>query len=117
MTAAARMSGAVPAEFRRRARTVAAVLAASRLCSPAPPDDTAGWASNAHRRPPVPARGWLPAAPRPDRRPLPRPGPGENGWPAVRPIARQVKTLQVKTLQVTVATGVALYFRPHKGSY
>src|SRR5216684_8595581 len=41
------------------------------------------------------------------------PGSGlvEKGWAADRTIARQVKTLQA-----TVPAGVALYFRPHKGS-
>src|SRR6266705_6759475 len=35
----------------------------------------------------------------------------EKGWAADRTIARQVKTLQA-----SVPAGVALYFRPHKGS-
>jgi transposase len=35
----------------------------------------------------------------------------EKGWSADRTIARQVKTLQA-----SVPSGVALYFRPHKGS-
>ncbi|MGH3275778.1 MAG: IS1634 family transposase [Streptosporangiaceae bacterium] len=132
---------------------IACVLAASRLCSPAPLYDIAGWASSAA----VAELLGVPAALLNDDR-LGRSlealakvaedvrgqlmltairrfaaadasrlhldltavrfaghygGPGlvEKGWPADRTIARQVKTLQA-----TVPSGAALYFRPHKGS-
>jgi hypothetical protein len=132
---------------------IACVLAASRLCSPAPLYDIAGWASSAAVAEllGVPAallnddrlgrslealakaaddiRGQLmltavrrfPAA---DASRLHLDltavrfaghygGSGlvARGWSADRTIARQVKTLQA-----TVPSGVALYFRPHKGS-
>jgi hypothetical protein len=132
---------------------IACVLAASRLCSPAPLYDIAGWASSAAVTEllGVPAallnddrlgrslealakaaddiRGQLmltavrrfPAA---DASRLHLDltavrfagqygGSGlvAKGWSADRTIARQVKTLQA-----TVPAGVALYFRPHKGS-
>ncbi len=132
---------------------IAAVLAASRLCSPAPLYDIAGWASSAA----VAELLGIPAALLNDDR-LGRslealadvaedvrgqlmltairrfpaadasrlhldltavrfaghyPGSGliEKGWSADRTIARQVKTLQA-----SVPSGVALYFRPHKGA-
>ncbi len=132
---------------------IAAVLAASRLCSPAPLYDIAGWASSAA----VAELLGVPAALLNDDR-LGRSlealaevaedvrgklllaavsrfavadasrlhldltavrfaghyagsGLAEKGWSADRTIARQVKTLQA-----TVPSGVALYFRPHKGA-
>jgi hypothetical protein len=132
---------------------IACVLAASRLCAPAPLYDIAGWASSAAVAEllGVPAallnddrlgrslealatvaedvRGQLmltavrrfPAA---DASRLHLDltavrfaghygGSGlvDRGWAAGRRIARQVKTLQA-----SVPAGVALYFRPHKGS-
>ncbi len=132
---------------------IACVLAASRLCSPAPLYDIAGWASSAAVAEllEVPAallnddrlgrslealatvaedvRGQLmltairrfPAA---DTSRLhldltavrfaghyDGSGLVDRGWAADRRIARQVKTLQA-----TIPAGVALYFRPHKGS-
>jgi transposase len=132
---------------------IACVLAASRLCSPAPLYDIAGWASSAA----VAELLGTPAALLNDDR-LGRSlealakvtgdvrgelmltairrfpavdasrlhldltavrftgqHPGSDlvakGWSADRTIARQVKTLQA-----TAPAGVALYFRPHKGS-
>src|SRR5258708_7294866 len=133
---------------------IACVLAASRLASPSPLYDIAGWASSAA----VPELLGTPAVLLNDDR-LGRslealagvaedvrgqlmltavrefPGvadasrlhldltavrfagqyPGsdlvEKGWAADRTIGRQVKTLQA-----SVPAGVALYFRPHKGS-
>jgi hypothetical protein len=133
---------------------VIAVLAASRLCSPSPLYDIAGWASSAavpellgvpgmllnddrlgralEALAPVAgqARGQLmlaainefPAVADASRLHLDLTairfaGAYEDsalvarGWAADRTIARQVKTLQAST-----ASGVALYFRPHKGS-
>ena len=132
---------------------IAAVLAASRLCSPAPLYDIAGWASSAavSELLGTPAallnddrlgrslealakvagdvRGQLMLAavrrfPAADASRLHLDltavrfaghygGSGlvAKGWAADRTIARQVKTLQA-----TVPSGVALYFRPHKGS-
>ncbi len=133
---------------------IACVLAASRLASPSPLYDIAGWASSAA----VPELLGTPAVLLNDDR-LGRslealagvaedvrgqlmltairefptvadasrlhldltavrfaghyPGSGmvEKGWAADRTIGRQVKTLQA-----SVPAGVALYFRPHKGS-
>ena len=133
---------------------VIAVLAASRLCSPSPLYDIAGWASSAavaellgvpgmllnddrlgralEALAPVAgqARGQLmlaaigefPAVAGASRLHLDLTavrfaGAYEDsalvarGWAADRSIARQVKTLQAAT-----PSGVALYFRPHKGS-
>ncbi len=153
------VAGIVDTAIPRRGRAlaghgeIACVLAASRLCSPAPLYDIAGWASSAAvtellGTPAVllnddrlgrslealakvaeDIRGQLmltavrrfPAA---DASRLhldltavrfagSYPGSGlvAKGWSADRTIARQVKTLQA-----TVPSGVALYFRPHKGS-
>ena len=153
------VAGIVDTAIPRRGRAlaghgeIACVLAASRLCSPAPLYDIAGWASSAAvtellGTPAVllnddrlgrslealakvaeDVRGQLmltavrrfPAA---DASRLhldltavrfagSYPGSGlvAKGWSADRTIARQVKTLQA-----TVPSGVALYFRPHKGS-
>src|SRR6266851_3922443 len=131
-----------------------AVLAASRLCSPSPLYDIAGWASSAavaellgvpgmllnddrlgralEALAPVAgqARGQLmlaaigefPAVADASRLHLDLTavrfaGAYEDsalvarGWAADRTIARQVKALQAST-----PSGVALYFRPHKGS-
>ena len=132
---------------------IAAVLAASRLCSPAPLYDIAGWASSAAvaellgtpaallnddrlgrslealakvagdvrsqvmltavRRFPVADASRLHLDLTAVRFAGHYRGSGlvEKGWSADRTIARQVKTLQA-----TVSAGVALYFRPHKGS-
>jgi hypothetical protein len=132
---------------------IACVLAASRLCSPAPLYDIAGWASSAAvtellgtpaallnddrlgrslealAKVAEDVRGQLmltairrfPAADASrlhlDLTAVRFTGsyPGSDlvakGWAADRTIARQVKTLQA-----TVPSGVALYFRPHKGS-
>jgi hypothetical protein len=132
---------------------IAAVLAASRLCSPAPLYDIAGWASSAAvaellgtpaallnddrlgrslealAKVAGDVRGQLMLAavrrfPAADASRLHLDltavrfaghygGSGlvAKGWAADRTIARQVKTLQA-----TVPSGVALYFRPHKGS-
>jgi Domain of unknown function (DUF4277)/Transposase DDE domain len=132
---------------------VAAVLAASRLCSPAPLYDIAGWASSAAvaellgtpaallnddrlgrslealARVAEDVRGQLmltavrrfPAADASrlhlDLTAVRFAGHYDGsdlvakGWAADRTIARQVKTLQA-----TAPSGVALYFRPHKGS-
>ena len=132
---------------------IAAVLAASRLCSPAPLYDIAGWASSAAvaellgtpaallnddrlgrslealAKVAEDVRGQLMLA---AVRRFPAAGASRlhldltavrfaghyggsglvaKGWAADRTIARQVKTLQA-----TVPSGVALYFRPHKGS-
>jgi hypothetical protein len=129
------------------------VLAASRLCSPAPLYDIAGWASSAAvaellgtpaallnddrlgrslealAKVAEDVRGQLMLAavrrfPAADASRLHLDltavrfaghygGSGlvAKGWAADRTIARQVKTLQA-----TVPSGVALYFRPHKGS-
>ncbi len=122
------VAGIVDAVIPRRGRAlaghgeIAAVLAASRLCSPAPLYDIAGWASSAA----VAELLGVPAALLNDDR-LGRShldltavrfaghyagsGLAEKGWSADRTIARQVKTLQA-----TVPSGVALYFRPHKGA-
>ncbi len=153
------VAGIVDTAIPRRGRAlaghgeIACVLAASRLCSPAPLYDIAGWASSAAvtellGTPAVllnddrlgrslealakvaeDIRGQLmltavrrfPAA---DASRLhldltavrfagsyPGSGLAAKGWSADRTIARQVKTLQA-----TVPSGVALYFRPHKGS-
>src|SRR6266566_4937903 len=93
---------------------IAAVLAASRLCSPAPLYDIAGWASSA-------AVGELAVA---DASRLhldltavrftggyPGSALVEKGWAADRTIGRQVKTVQAST-----PSGVGLYFRSRKGS-
>ena len=133
---------------------IACVLAASRLCSPSPLYDIAGWASSAAGPELLgtPAallnddrlgrslealagvaedvRGQLmltairefPAVADASRLHLDLtavrfaghyPGSGlvKKGWAADRTIGRQVKTLQA-----SVPAGVALYFRPHKGS-
>jgi hypothetical protein len=132
---------------------IACVLAASRLCSPAPLYDIAGWASSAAvaellgtpaallnddrlgrslealakaaedvrgqlmlttvRRFPVADASRLHLDLTAVRFAGHYEGPGlvAKGWAADRTIARQVKTLQA-----TVPAGVALYFRPHKGS-
>jgi Domain of unknown function (DUF4277) len=132
---------------------IACVLAASRLCSPAPLYDIAGWASSAAvaellgvpaallnddrlgrslealagvaedvrgqlmltavRRFPVADASRLHLDLTAVRFAGHYPGSGlvERGWAADRRIARQVKTLQA-----SVPSGVALYFRPHKGS-
>ena len=153
------VAGAVDATIPRRGKAlaghgeIACVLAASRLCSPAPLYDIAGWASSAA----VAELLGVPAALLNDDR-LGRSlealakaaedvrgqlmltairrfaaadasrlhldltavrfaghygGSGlvEKGWSADRTIARQAKTLQA-----TVPSGVALYFRPHKGA-
>src|SRR6266702_4204402 len=115
---------------------ITAVLAASRLCSPAPLYDIAGWASSAA----VTELLGVPAALLNDDR-LGRSlealapaaeevrgklllaavrrftghygasGLVEKGWAADRTIGRQVKTVQA-----TAPAGVPLYFRPHNGS-
>src|SRR6266446_6588729 len=132
---------------------IACVLAASRLCSPAPLYDIAGWASSAAvaellgtpaallnddrlgrslealakaagdvrgqlmlttvRRFPVADASRLHLDLTAVRFAGHYEGSGlvAKGWAADRTIARQVKTLQA-----TVPAGVALYFRPHKGS-
>jgi hypothetical protein len=132
---------------------IACVLAASRLCSPAPLYDIAGWASSAAvtellgtpaallnddrlgrslealakvaddvrgqlmltatRRFPVADASRLHLDLTAVRFAGHYGGSGlvAKGWAADRTIARQVKTLQA-----TVPSGVALYFRPHKGS-
>jgi hypothetical protein len=132
---------------------IACVLAASRLCSPAPLYDIAGWASSAAvaellgtpaallnddrlgrslealagvagdvrgqlmltavRRFPVADASRLHLDLTAVRFAGHYSGSGlvERGWAADRRIARQVKTLQA-----SVPSGVALYFRPHKGS-
>src|ERR1019366_385933 len=117
---------------------IACVLAASRLAAPSPLYDIAGWASSAA----VPELLGTPAVllnddrlgralealaggaedVRGPRRPLDLPAvrftghyPGSElvarGWAAGRTIGRQARTLQA-----SVPAGVALYFRPHKGS-
>ena len=133
---------------------VIAVLAASRLCSPSPLYDIAGWASSAAVAELLGVPGMLlnddrlgralealapiagdvrgelllaavrefPAVADASRLHLDLTavrfaGAYENsavvakGWAADRTIKRQVKTLQA-----TVPAGVAVYFRPHKGS-
>jgi len=133
---------------------ITCVLAASRLCSPSPLYDIAGWASSAAvaellgtpaallnddrlgrslealARVAEDIRGQLmlravrefPAVADASRLHLDLTAvrftghyPGSDlvakGWAADRTIARQVKTLQA-----TTPAGVALYFRPHKGS-
>jgi hypothetical protein len=132
---------------------IACVLAASRLCSPAPLYDIAGWASSAAvaellgtpaallnddrlgrslealagvagdvrgqlmltavRRFPVADASRLHLDLTAVRFAGHYGGSDlvERGWAADRRIARQVKTLQA-----SVPSGVALYFRPHKGS-
>jgi len=154
------VAGIVNAAVPRRGKAlashgeIACVLAASRLASPSPLYDIAGWASSAA----VPELLGTPAVLLNDDR-LGRslealagvaedvrgqlmltairefptvadasrlhldltavrfaghyPGSGmvEKGWAADRTIGRQVKTLQA-----SVPAGVALYFRPHKGS-
>jgi Domain of unknown function (DUF4277)/Transposase DDE domain len=132
---------------------IACVLAASRLCSPAPLYDIAGWASSAAvtellgtpaallnddrlgrslealakvaddvrgqllltatRRFPVADASRLHLDLTAVRFAGHYGGSGlvAKGWAADRTIARQVKTLQA-----SVPSGVALYFRPHKGS-
>jgi hypothetical protein len=132
---------------------IACVLAASRLCSPAPLYDIAGWASSAAvtellgtpaallnddrlgrslealAKVAEDVRGQLmltairrfPAADSSrlhlDLTAVRFAGHYDGsdliarGWAADRTIARQVKTLQA-----TIPAGVALYFRPHKGS-
>jgi hypothetical protein len=132
---------------------IACVLAASRLCSPAPLYDIAGWASSAAvaellgtpaallnddrlgrslealagvaedvrgqlmltavRRFPVADASRLHLDLTAVRLAGHYPGSDlvERGWAADRRIARQIKTLQA-----SVPSGVALYFRPHKGS-
>ena len=153
------VAGIVDAAIPRRGKAlaghgeIAAVLAASRLCSPAPLYDIAGWASSAA----VAELLGTPAALLNDDR-LGRSlealakvagdvrgqlmltairrfpvadasrlhldltavrfaghyGGSDlvaRGWAADRTIARQVKTLQA-----SVPSGVAVYFRPHKGS-
>jgi hypothetical protein len=153
------VAGTVDTVIPRRGRALAGhgeitcVLAASRLCSPAPLYDIAGWASSAAvtellgtpaallnddrlgrslealAKVAEDVRGQLmltairrfPAADASrlhlDLTAVRFAGhyPGSDlvakGWSADRTIARQVKTLQA-----TVPAGVALYFRPHKGS-
>jgi transposase len=132
---------------------IACVLAASRLCSPAPLYDIAGWASSAAvaellgtpaallnddrlgrslealakaaedvrgqlmlttvRRFPVADASRLHLDLTAVRFAGHYEGSGlvAKGWAADQTIARQVKTLQA-----TAPAGVALYFRPHKGS-
>src|SRR6266851_3658005 len=87
---------------------VIAVLAASRLCSPSPLYDIAGWASSAAADA---SRLHL------DLTAVRFAGAYEDsalvakGWAADRSIGRQVKALQAAT-----PSGVSVYFRPHKGS-
>src|SRR6266702_2571225 len=93
---------------------IAAVLAASRLCSPSPLYDIAGWASSAA------VRGFAVADASRLHLDLTAvrftgsyAGSAlvEKGWSADRTIARQVKTVQA-----TVPAGVPVYFRPHHGA-
>jgi Domain of unknown function (DUF4277) len=114
---------------------VIAVLAASRLCSPSPLYDIAGWASSA-------AVGELLGVPamllNDDRlgralealAPVAEKARGElmlaaiGGFPAVADASRLHLDLtadrsfgrQVKALQAATPSGVSVYFRPHKGS-
>src|SRR6266851_37929 len=87
---------------------VIAVLAASRLCSPSPLYDIAGWAFSA-----VADASRLHL----DLTAVRFAGAYEDsalvakGWAADRSIGRQVKALQAAT-----PSGVSVYFRPHKGS-
>src|SRR5713226_2270321 len=105
------VAGIVDAVIPRRGRALAghgeitAVLAASRLCSPAPLYDIGGCAVAGASRLHLDLTAVRFAGS------YAGPALAEKGWAADRSIARQVKTLQA-----TVPAAVPVYFRPHSGA-
>src|SRR6266508_3963338 len=97
---------------------VVAALVASRLCSPSPLYDVAGWASSAAVAELLGVPGMLLNDDRLGRAlealaPVAEEDSSlvAKGWAADQTIGRQVKTLQAST-----PPGVAVYYRPHNGA-